>query len=288
MASHLRFDPVSLATEPALWAAAGIVIGLYMFFRGFGLLRRKLLIESVPSSTVRSAALGLVEVSGTATGPYSIISPLSKTECYFYSAVLPRHGDCQETLCVPFFLDDGTGKLLIDPRDAETDLQASFSEDVEWDSAPDYIRHFLSRHGVASGQVEEYCIRANDRLFVTGTLQDNPAIDQMNENSARCSQAGGLRYLSPEAADLQRELAFPGLERLPASARFSIQKQNELNVNPPVLLMKGRSEDPFLISWSSRRCLLRGLAFYSAICIWGGPILTLSCLYILLTRLGYL
>ncbi len=268
MPSHVRFDPVSLATEPALWAAAGIVVGLYMFFRGFGLLRRKLLIQSVPSSTVRSAALGLVELSGTATGPYSVISPLSKTECYFYRAILPRHGDCQETLCVPFFLDDGTGKLLIDPRGAETDFEPSFSEDVEWDSAP--------------------CIRANDRLFVTGTLQDNPAIDQMNENSGRCSQAGGLRYLSPEAADLQRELAFPGLEKLPASARFSIQKQNELNVNPPVLLMKGRSEDLFLISWSSRRCMLRGLAFYSAICIWGGPILTLSCLYILLTRLGYL
>ena len=48
----------------------------------------------------------------------------------------------------------GTGKLLIDPRGAETDLQPSFSEDVEWDSAPDYIRHFLSRHGVTSGQVD--------------------------------------------------------------------------------------------------------------------------------------
>ena len=92
-----------------------------MFFRGFALLRRKLLIEGIPASTVRSAALGLVEVSGTATGPYSVISPLSKTECYFYRAILPRHGDCQETLCVPFFPDDGTGTLLIDPRGAETD-----------------------------------------------------------------------------------------------------------------------------------------------------------------------
>ena len=137
-------------------------------------------------------------------------------------------------------------------------------------------------------RVEEYCIRANDRLFVTGTLQDNPAIDQRNENSVRCSPAGGLAYLSPEGAALQRELPLTGLEKLPASARFSSQKQNEWNLNPPVLLMKGRSEDPFLISWSSRRCMLRGLAFYSAICIWGGPILALSCLYILLTRLGYL
>ena len=63
MPSHVRLDPVSLATEPALWAAAGIVIGLYMFFRGFALLRRKLLIEGIPASTVRSAALGLVEVT---------------------------------------------------------------------------------------------------------------------------------------------------------------------------------------------------------------------------------
>src|ERR1700730_9008310 len=52
MPSHVRFDPVSLATEPAPWAAAGIVIGLYLFFRGFGLLPRNLLIQSVPSSTV--------------------------------------------------------------------------------------------------------------------------------------------------------------------------------------------------------------------------------------------
>jgi hypothetical protein len=42
-----------------------------------------------------------------------------------------------------FFLDDGTGKLLIDPRGAQTDLQPSFSEDVAWDSAPDYGIFFL-------------------------------------------------------------------------------------------------------------------------------------------------
>jgi len=85
-----------------------------------------------------------------------VISPLSETECYFYRAILTRHRDRQETLRVPFFLDGGAGKVMIDPRGAETDLQPSFSEDVEWDSAPDYIRHFLSRHGVTPGQVEEY------------------------------------------------------------------------------------------------------------------------------------
>jgi len=69
-----------------------MVIGFYMFFRGSGLLRCKLLIPNVPSSTVRSAALGLVEVSGTATGPYSAISPLSETECYLLSYAISRLG----------------------------------------------------------------------------------------------------------------------------------------------------------------------------------------------------
>src|SRR5260370_22857475 len=91
MPSHVRLDPVSLATEPALWAAAGIVIGLYTFFRGFGLLRRKLLIQSVTSSTVRSAALGLgggirwVTITENAATPggltYLILRSSSRRPC---------------------------------------------------------------------------------------------------------------------------------------------------------------------------------------------------------------
>ncbi len=209
MPSHVRLDPVSLATEPALWAAAG---NRYWFLHVLPRLRTSparasSLSRASPRQPFAAPHSDWVEVSGTANGPCSIISPLSETECYFYRATLPRHLDCQETLCVAFFLDDGTGRLLIDPRGAQTDLQPSFSEDVEWDSAPDYIRHFLSRHGVRSGQVVGYCIRANDRLFVTGTPQDSPAIGQRNQNSVRSSQARGLAYLSPEAADGASQLS---------------------------------------------------------------------------------
>ena len=125
---------------------------------------------------------------------------------------------------------------------------------------------------------KKYCIRAKDRLFVTGTLQVNPAIDQRNENSVRCSPAGGLAYLSPEAAALQRELALPGLEKLPASARFSIQKQNGWNMNPPVLLMKGPIRRSFsdLLEQSAVYASRSGLLFRDLHLGWPNPNARLS------------
>ena len=83
-------------------------------------------------------------------------------------------------------------------------------------------------------------------------------------------------------------VSFPGSREIACFGQIFHPKTEPVERDPPVLLTKGRAEDPFLITWSSRRSLLQGLAFYSAICIWGGPILNLSCLYILLTRLGYL
>jgi hypothetical protein len=100
--------------------------------------------------------------------------------------------------------------------------------------------------------------------------------------------SGRASISQPRSRRPSARVSFPRSREIACFGQIFDPKQNELNVNPPVLLMKGRSEDPFLISWSSRRSMLRGLAFYSAICIWCGPILTLSCLYILLSRLGYL
>ena len=65
---------------------SGIVAGLYFFVRGFFLILRKQLISNTPTSTVRAAAIGPVEVHGKATGPSSLISPLAQVGCYYYEA----------------------------------------------------------------------------------------------------------------------------------------------------------------------------------------------------------
>ena len=132
---------IFLISDPKLlvWPLAGIAAGLYGFFRGFQLLRRKRLVLNTPASKIRSAAVGLVEISGIATGPHVISSPLKQVECYYYRSIaweLRQRGKnsewvkvVEETLHVPFYVDDSTGKLLVDPRGAEMDLHCDYHEE---------------------------------------------------------------------------------------------------------------------------------------------------------------
>jgi hypothetical protein len=58
---------------------------------------------------------------------------------------------------------------------------------------------------------------------------------------------------------------------------------NSFDPHPPVVLMKGKNNPTFLISWRSQRAIARSLGWKCALMIWGGPALALLCLYGLLT-----
>jgi E3 Ubiquitin ligase len=289
-------DPLLILRSPVLWGIAGIWLGVSLFFRGFPLLKRKRLIENTPTSTVRGASLGAVEVSGKVVGPYTLISPLSELDCFYYHAVArgcsgedDRNTEVrEETLYTPFFLDDGTGRMMVDPRGAEMALPPSAEEDYSPSTSIGLTRHFLDRHGLSSSDpahLEEYCIREGDQLFVLGTLRENPSTV---EASGRSSPEGP-GFLSFAAADLQRRAAlasiYPNGNALPPAAKKKVLEAESFDLNPPVLLMKGVSGEPFLISRSSQRDLVGGLASRSILYIWGGPILALFGLWLLLGRL---
>ena len=179
-----------------IWPVIGIAAGIYGFFRGFRILQRKRLILNTPASKIRSASMGLVEISGMAIGPHVITSPLKQVECYYYRTIAwewKQHGKssewvkaAEETLYIPFYVDDNTDKLLIDPRGAEMDLHCDFQEEYKrpllFESAevPVHVKEFLARHGVNVNtriKVEEYCIKPENFLFVLGTLSQNPGLD---------------------------------------------------------------------------------------------------------------
>src|SRR5690242_21889012 len=105
--SH-RDQLLRLLNDPVVWGPVGAMLGVYLFFRGFSLLKRKRLVMNTPRSTVRAAALGPVEVSGQAAGPYTLIAPLSETECYYYRLVTTHVKDRNKKRsfeqCAPFFL----------------------------------------------------------------------------------------------------------------------------------------------------------------------------------------
>jgi len=279
-------DPLSVLGNPLIWSIIGFGAGIYFFFRGFFLLRRKRFIQDVPQSTIRGASLGLLEVSGKVEGPYTIIAPLSEQDCVYYRTIAWTGGErswhkaAEESLSAPFFLDDGTGKLMVDARGAQAELPAAFSEEYST-GVPDYARRFLSRHGISSGlavKLEEYVVRQGDTLFVMGTLRENSSAEL----------ASSAKFLSPEAAELEREQEIGGVvpSGTAGGRRFAPLNSAQFDLHPTVVLGSAPSRTLFL-SVRSQRDIVQALAWKSAFYIWGGPILTLFCFWYLLSRLGY-
>jgi E3 Ubiquitin ligase len=167
-------------------AGLGIIVGLAIFHRGFRLLQRKRLILDTPSSRVRSASMGLVEINGLATGPYTMTAPITGHACYYYRTTIWQLGAegkknnwdmvADECMCLPFYLDDNTGRLLVNPQGAEFDVHRDFHEEFDL-SVPQRVTDFLIQHKLDTTRrvrVDEYCIKPKNALFVMGTLTENP------------------------------------------------------------------------------------------------------------------
>lgn len=294
-------DLPALLANSFFWAAIGLAAGFSFLFRGFTLLRRRKLILNTPRSTVRGAAMGPVEISGKAVGPYTLISPLSAVDCYYYRARAWQSNQhswkkiAEETLYAPFFVDDGTGHLLVDPRGAETDLPAIFSHEYstsQFDSEliPDYISHFLRRHGISSDmplKLEENCIVPGDTLFVLGTLQENPRLEMASGPSVSSSRQSAPAFVSRQAADLQRrgELEFLDIAAQNSLTSHEVASEaSQFDLNPPVILGKS-ARDPFFLSWCSEREVALNLQWQIFLYLWCGPVFTLAGLWLLIASL---
>ncbi len=362
-----------------VWCVIGICAGIYLFVQGFRLLQRRHLILDTPASKIRSASMGMVELSGLAVGPYTMVSPITARPCYCYRTFVWEWKQAgknkqwvkvaAECLHVPFFLDDNTGKVLVDPRGADLDLHQDFQQEfcdgffTTKEEAPPNVRSFLSRHGISTRnkiKVEESCIKPKNALFLLGTLDENPALEvtaqpirdadttpliagnafsfSLNTEVIRTalspvtgggngfsgfSLSGGLHHdpaydpiydkaissrstqvirLSPDpgttkaedmtqqqkvaAALLKAGIASPAAwaaARVTPTAQATPAATSEgFDPRPSVVLMKGKNNPTFLISWRSQRDLARSLAWKCALMIWGGPALALLSLYLLL------
>ena len=176
-------------------AVIGVFVGLYLFYRGFRLLQRKRLILNTPASKIRSASMGLVEINGLAVGPYTMTSPITGVPCYYFHTTAwqwQQRGKnsewvkvADERLHIPFFLDDNTGRVLVDPQGAEMDIHRDYHDEFSTSlfssslEIPSNISSFLARHGVSTDKkikIDEYCIKPKNALFILGTLAQNPGL----------------------------------------------------------------------------------------------------------------
>jgi hypothetical protein len=186
------FIPINQITILSMIAIAG---GLCFLFIGFQLRARKRLLLTTPTCKIRSAALGLVEVNGVAAGPHTMPAPVSGKPCFFYHTTVwqQREGKKQdwekiadETLQMPFFVNDSTGQLLIEPLGADLDVHCDFREEFggsffssNLNEVPSRVSVFLLRHGIVPSRrvrIEERLVKPEDPLFIAGTLTENPGI----------------------------------------------------------------------------------------------------------------
>jgi E3 ubiquitin ligase len=173
------------------WSAIGAAVGVYLFFRGFRMLQFKRLVLNTPLSKVRSASMGLVELSGMAVGPDTIPAGITGDPCYYYRATaweLEQSGSSREwkqvaseSLFVPFFVQDDTGRMLVNAQGADMDVHRNFKDEFggSFFSSGDMplgpAEDFMLRYGISGRHVrlEEYCIKPDYPLFVLGTLGEN-------------------------------------------------------------------------------------------------------------------
>ncbi len=290
-----RFAHQIILGLASFFGAIGLCAGLYLFVRGFRLLAWKRCIEDTPLTKIGAAAVGHVKVQGTVTGPYTLISPIAGTECHYYRAVawdgrdaqneVAFEGRASETLFTPFFLQDETGSLMIDPRGTQLELPPEYDGQVSGSSPADGAARFLERHGLSTQggtTVTEYAIKPGDSLLVLGCLAENQGLGSMATSPRRT----GRTYLSPEAAEMQRQEQLEALgiiiDKLPNKSVL----QTTLDEPSRMVLAAGDGRQPFVLSRTNPQRMIESLARRSTADIWCGPIIALASIGLSLWWLG--
>lgn len=126
--------------DPTFWLVVGFGGGLIIFFRGFKKYREYRVVEDTPEIPIRSISMGLVNIRGTAAGQEQLVSPVSRTPCYLYRVIVEKwHQDgnnsgwrhyATDIGAVKFYLEDTSGKVLVDTQNAELDLQLASEREV--------------------------------------------------------------------------------------------------------------------------------------------------------------
>jgi hypothetical protein len=188
-----------------LFLALGVVGGVGLSIYGVVVNNRKRLIESIPTSLVRSLAVGLVEVSGRALPERGLLrAPFSGLPCVLYSYTVEERRESGknarwETIVKgtspdPFFVQDQTGKVLVVPLDAQLILPDNRTSRNNWlGSLPGETVLGLARLGISVDgwlgektiRCSEACILPEETVYVLGTAQENRAAAGSTDNSAR-------------------------------------------------------------------------------------------------------
>lgn len=262
-----------------------LIIGVRFYLKSFASLRRKRLVEDLPTSTVRGLAMGIVELVGRAKTRKNVNlkSPFSQTDCVFYHYKVERiiegksvrepvtiaEGDSSHC---SFYLDDGTGGVQVLPEGAQLILPASFTRQVRSNRDLSVgMKEFIPR-GTIWGFGEpirftEWCIKPEQTIYVLGKALKSPQlIEEHNKELARRLKELKDNPAEMSEIDLDKDgqisayewnLALAKIEQEVIQQQLQAQQSDEL---ADVVVARADEENLFIISDHSQKETIKNLA----------------------------
>jgi len=197
--ASLMFDDISITIGVLL-----VLIGLVVFTIGFVWFRKKRLIENIPTSKIRSIAIGLVEIFGQVIPIKERIfkSPFTNKECVYYRFTIEEYrssGKNSQWVTIKngeqrdlFYLKDETGMVLIDPTGATIEARRDFEYQSSLGKDPtEQVIRFLTLNNLAhegffglnkTMRYRETIIIPDDSLYIMGTAGENSFNKEMTAN----------------------------------------------------------------------------------------------------------
>ena len=176
----------------------GLIIGVPLFIAGLITLKKKKLMESHPTSKIRSLAIGIAEINGKVVPDKGIMkSPFSNRDCVGVKIIIDQYStEWDEHISgdwlgvkklvrgIEFFLQDDTGKVLVDLRGAELFIPVSYEFESGSRAGLPPIYGTLSEDeineleelvgGNKSMRYSESIIMPGDELYILGRADNYP------------------------------------------------------------------------------------------------------------------
>lgn len=187
--------------DPFFFFAFLFVGGLYAIYWGWVRYRRYMLIRDTPTASVRSMPVGRVELEGTArVAEEPLEAPFTDEDCLYADWKIeeyrpdPDDNDddwdtiASGTLATPFFLEDDTGRVLINADEgAAFDLSGEYLETISVDGSeapPPAIAEFI---GDDSDDWDLGSFIENPAGAIAGAFEDDGTIGH-SSNDRRYTQ----------------------------------------------------------------------------------------------------
>jgi hypothetical protein len=274
----------------------GFGAGLVFFFKGFRVYREYRVLLDTPEIPIRSIPMGLVEIHGKARAEQTVTSPVTRTPCCFYKVDIERwvrdknrgHWSHAATDAngVRFYLEDGTGKVLVDARGAEYDLIQTAKVETGGGVGRSVGRLWgKDDPALATGSMAPH---ADLFAYAQSVVSTRGASFSLDARSFIPSLAGAINVggRSSDRYRLSEYLIVPDhWYDVTGTCGENPTPQDEHDRN---LILKGTNEPTFLISWRSEKEIEGTLRKRAALHIFGGAALSVACLGILLAKFGWL